>query len=39
VLWQGRAVASGFAAHVFGNSSEFVEQFLAGTPEGPLGMD
>jgi ABC-type transporter Mla maintaining outer membrane lipid asymmetry ATPase subunit MlaF len=39
VLWRGRLVASGPAAEMFSSQDEFIGQFLAGEPRGPLGMD
>ncbi|HYF24343.1 MAG TPA: ATP-binding cassette domain-containing protein [Baekduia sp.] len=39
VLWRGRVVASGLAADVFSSQAPFVQQFLSGAAEGPLGMD
>jgi phospholipid/cholesterol/gamma-HCH transport system ATP-binding protein len=39
VLWKGRIVQSGDRQHMFASENPFVCQFLAGDPEGPLGMD
>jgi phospholipid/cholesterol/gamma-HCH transport system ATP-binding protein len=39
VLWKGRIVQSGDREAMFGSENPFVRQFLAGTEEGPLGMD
>ncbi|HEX4466075.1 MAG TPA: ATP-binding cassette domain-containing protein [Solirubrobacteraceae bacterium] len=39
VLWRGRLVDAGDAAHMFASDNAFVRQFLAGEAEGPLTMD
>jgi phospholipid/cholesterol/gamma-HCH transport system ATP-binding protein len=39
VLWQGKVLESGFADQIINSNTEFVRQFLAGAPEGPLSMD
>ena len=39
VLWRGRIVEAGDAAHMFSSENAFVRQFLAGEAEGPLTMD
>lgn len=39
VLWQGRLVHYGPAKEAFESDEPFVQQFLAGGPTGPLGMD
>jgi phospholipid/cholesterol/gamma-HCH transport system ATP-binding protein len=39
VLWQGEVVAAGLADTVFASGDPFVQQFLSGAAEGPLGMD
>jgi phospholipid/cholesterol/gamma-HCH transport system ATP-binding protein len=39
VLWKGRTVQAGEASDMFASENEFVRQFLAGAPVGPLGMD
>jgi phospholipid/cholesterol/gamma-HCH transport system ATP-binding protein len=39
VIWQGKVLESGLAAHVFDSDSPFVRQFIAGETKGPLGMD
>ncbi len=38
-VWQGEVHEEGFSAHRFDSDPEFVRQFLAGSPDGPLGMD
>jgi phospholipid/cholesterol/gamma-HCH transport system ATP-binding protein len=39
VLWQGQLLHYGPAKEAFESSEPFVRQFLAGAPDGPLGMD
>jgi phospholipid/cholesterol/gamma-HCH transport system ATP-binding protein len=39
VLWQGKVLEAGIAEALFESETEFVQQFLAGAIEGPLGMD
>jgi phospholipid/cholesterol/gamma-HCH transport system ATP-binding protein len=39
VLWKGRIVQSGDREDMFNSPNPFVRQFLAGQPEGPLGME
>ena len=39
VVWQGKVLESGLAAHVLDSDSPFVQQFIAGESKGPLGMD
>jgi phospholipid/cholesterol/gamma-HCH transport system ATP-binding protein len=39
VLWKGRIVQAGDRQAMFASENPFVRQFLAGEPEGPLGMD
>ncbi|WP_320670028.1 ABC transporter ATP-binding protein [Patulibacter defluvii] len=39
VLWKGRIVQSGDRDDMFDSPNPFVRQFLAGAPEGPLGME
>jgi phospholipid/cholesterol/gamma-HCH transport system ATP-binding protein len=39
VLWHGQVLESGLADDVLRSDTEFVQQFLAGEAEGPLGMD
>jgi phospholipid/cholesterol/gamma-HCH transport system ATP-binding protein len=39
VLWKGRIVQSGDRDDMFTSSNPFVRQFLAGRPQGPLGME
>jgi phospholipid/cholesterol/gamma-HCH transport system ATP-binding protein len=39
VVWQGRVLESGLAAAILESDSEFVNQFLSGSSQGPLGMD
>ncbi len=39
VVWRGRVLEAGLSEHVFASETPFVRQFLAGSPDGPLGMD
>jgi phospholipid/cholesterol/gamma-HCH transport system ATP-binding protein len=39
VLWKGQIVQSGDREDMFNSPNPFVRQFLAGQPEGPLGME
>jgi phospholipid/cholesterol/gamma-HCH transport system ATP-binding protein len=39
VVWQGRVLASGLKDELLATESDFIRQFLAGDPIGPLGMD
>jgi phospholipid/cholesterol/gamma-HCH transport system ATP-binding protein len=39
VLWKGRIVQSGDRDDMFTSRNPFVRQFLAGRPQGPLGME
>ena len=39
ILWGGRVVASGPTERVWASEDAFVRQFLAGEPDGPLGME
>jgi phospholipid/cholesterol/gamma-HCH transport system ATP-binding protein len=39
VLWKGRIVQAGSRDDMFTSSNPFVRQFLAGSQEGPLGME
>jgi phospholipid/cholesterol/gamma-HCH transport system ATP-binding protein len=39
VLWRGRIVQSGDRDDMFTSPNPFVRQFLAGQPQGPLGME
>ena len=39
VLWHGQILESGMAADVLASETEFVQQFLSGAAQGPLGMD
>jgi phospholipid/cholesterol/gamma-HCH transport system ATP-binding protein len=39
VVWKGRVLQSGPAKEMWSSSDPFVRQFLAGAPQGPLGMD
>ncbi|MCK9249448.1 MAG: ATP-binding cassette domain-containing protein [Solirubrobacteraceae bacterium] len=39
VVWRGKVLESGLAEHIFASPTPFVQQFLAGASEGPLGMD
>lgn len=38
VLWQGKVLEAGPRSQLFASGDEFVQQFLNGEPEGPLGM-
>jgi phospholipid/cholesterol/gamma-HCH transport system ATP-binding protein len=39
VLWRGSVLESGLAEEVLASDKDFVQQFLAGETDGPLGMD
>jgi phospholipid/cholesterol/gamma-HCH transport system ATP-binding protein len=39
VLWRGDVLESGMAEEVLASDKPFVQQFLAGEAQGPLGMD
>src|SRR3546814_574306 len=39
VIWKGKVVHYGDADGAFRSTDPFVQQFLAGSAEGPLGMD
>jgi phospholipid/cholesterol/gamma-HCH transport system ATP-binding protein len=39
VLWRGEVLESGLADQVLASDKDFVQQFLAGEAQGPLGMD
>jgi phospholipid/cholesterol/gamma-HCH transport system ATP-binding protein len=39
VLWHGQIVQAGMSDDLFASPDPFVRQFLAGTADGPLGMD
>lgn len=39
ILWQGRIVEAGPRDAIFNSRNPFVQQFLAGDAEGPLGME
>lgn len=39
VMWKGQAVQAGEASDMFASDDPFIRQFLAGQPDGPLGMD
>ena len=39
VLYRGKVLESGIADEIYNSDTEFVQQFLAGRAEGPLGMD
>ena len=39
VLWRGRIVQAGDRQSMFASENPFVRQFLAGQPDGPLGME
>ncbi|MEA2346481.1 MAG: phospholipid/cholesterol/gamma-HCH transport system ATP-binding protein [Thermoleophilaceae bacterium] len=39
VLWRGEIIASGPSDEVWASDDPFVQQFLTGDAEGPLGMD
>jgi phospholipid/cholesterol/gamma-HCH transport system ATP-binding protein len=39
ILWRGEVLESGMAEDVLASEMPFVQQFLAGDAQGPLGMD
>jgi phospholipid/cholesterol/gamma-HCH transport system ATP-binding protein len=39
VLWRGKVLEAGVTEQILSSGNEFVQQFLAGAAEGPLGMD
>jgi phospholipid/cholesterol/gamma-HCH transport system ATP-binding protein len=39
ILWRGRIVEAGDRQSMFASDNPFVRQFLAGDPDGPLGME
>jgi phospholipid/cholesterol/gamma-HCH transport system ATP-binding protein len=39
VIWQGKVLESGLTEHLLASEKPFVQQFLAGDSQGPLGMD
>ena len=39
VLYAGKCVAFGSQKEIWGNADPFIQQFLVGSPQGPLGMD
>ena len=39
VLWRGEVLESGMASEILESETPFIQQFLAGTAQGPLGMD
>jgi len=39
VLWRGQLLAGGMAEEVMALDEPFIQQFLAGASQGPLGMD
>jgi phospholipid/cholesterol/gamma-HCH transport system ATP-binding protein len=39
ILWKGRVLQSGLTEHLLTSSDAFVQQFLGGEADGPLGMD
>jgi phospholipid/cholesterol/gamma-HCH transport system ATP-binding protein len=39
VLWQGKVLEAGMTREILDSDSEFVQQFLTGASQGPLGMD
>ena len=39
VLWRGRLLAGGMASEVMALDEPFIQQFLTGESQGPLGMD
>jgi phospholipid/cholesterol/gamma-HCH transport system ATP-binding protein len=39
VLWRGRVLEAGMTEQIMASDSEFIQQFLAGEPDGPLTMD
>jgi phospholipid/cholesterol/gamma-HCH transport system ATP-binding protein len=39
VLWRGKVLEAGMAEQILTSDAEFVQQFLSGSSQGPLGMD
>lgn len=39
VLWQGTVLEDGTARQILNSEDAFVQQFLDGACDGPLGMD
>jgi phospholipid/cholesterol/gamma-HCH transport system ATP-binding protein len=39
ILYRGKTIESGLAEQIYNSETEFVQQFLAGKSQGPLGMD
>ncbi len=39
ILWKGKIVEAGLKEDLLETDNQFVSQFLAGSPEGPLGME
>ncbi|HEX4110782.1 MAG TPA: ATP-binding cassette domain-containing protein [Solirubrobacteraceae bacterium] len=39
ILWHGRVLEAGITEEILGSDTAFVQQFLAGKADGPLGMD
>lgn len=39
VIWQGEVLEAGMKEQILESDTEFIQQFMAGAPEGPLGMD
>jgi phospholipid/cholesterol/gamma-HCH transport system ATP-binding protein len=39
VLWRGQVLAAGMAQELVASDQPFIQQFLAGESQGPLGMD
>ncbi|MCW3041489.1 MAG: Ribonucleotide-transport ATP-binding protein transporter Mkl [Solirubrobacterales bacterium] len=39
VLWRGQLLAAGMAQELIASEEPFIQQFLAGASQGPLGMD
>ena len=39
ILWQGKIVQQGLKEDIFNSDNKFVQQFMAGSPQGPLTME
>lgn len=39
ILYRGKIIESGLAEQIYSSETEFVQQFLSGKSQGPLGMD
>jgi phospholipid/cholesterol/gamma-HCH transport system ATP-binding protein len=39
VIWRGKVLEDGMAQQILESDTPFIQQFLAGAAEGPLGMD